>query len=242
MAGEKPNSLDQKKTDVVVTTTEIQTKQIDQVSAKNIKLDWVNPPEKKDIKASIVLDGDIKKFEEALKTQTLNSDDLLKLLQDTSSYNAPEWQDFISIKNWYSEAILNYVLNTPALLPNYLAALTPTTLSYLGTDKATEVKLYNMLVKSDACRKLIPDGSDAQKNLLSVKFAIEKIDQISFREGMKQNFDQIIKDYWSILLSAFELFGWKWSLKGFCDTFHIDYDKNFASIEKLYDDVYQFLW
>ena len=101
------------------------------------------------------------------------------------------------------------------------------------------VKINDNPEVADLITDMKKKTSDANSNPSESVVNLWTINQKSLTEDLQQNFNEVIKQYGSTLLTVFELFGGKGALRWFCNTFHLDYDKNFSSVEKLYDDVYK---
>jgi len=65
------------------------------------------------------------------------------------------------------------------VITSYIKYLTPNNISYLGVDKATQIKNFNVLVSSNKF-KAINLSDTERKNILDLRFAIEKVDPKSF--------------------------------------------------------------
>lgn len=102
----------------------------------------------------------------------------------------------------------------------------------------TRIKAIALLTPMQQTAAIIADPANKD---ITPSQALEKIwwfDKEAVKEDVQKTFNEVIKQFWGALLTIFELFWGKGALRSFCDTFHLDYDTHFASIEQLYNDTY----
>lgn len=174
----------------------------------------------------------------------ITNNNLQKIINGIKEYKPQEktadaHETLNDLKNGYANVLTNYITTHPELMPAYITYLRPENVTMLGVDTETQNANLRKITSSEKFKT----SEKTNENITNIQSLTEVINgqpKGKLEATMNKGIDAVIKIFGKdFVMGILESFWGKWFLKKFCWRFKLDYEKTFASIDKMYKDKYE---